>query len=253
MLFRPMIALAAGLAALLTPPALREAGHSAEASAEPGTFAGIYDFYLGGIWGGEFAIDARLGDGRYRAEAAGKTTGIVSYVWNAGFAATTDGALAAPGYVPERYAADAYTARRSQKVEVRYADGAPREVAAEPPFEPKPWAIEPAAQTGTSDPLSAMLAGLALQRGEALCDRRIEVFDGRRRYVIELGAPMADQGMMRCAALYRRIAGFKPEQMERPDWPLDLWFAAGPDGLWHLDRAMGEMKFGIATLNLRAG
>lgn len=251
MLFRPTIAIAATLAALFSPPVLREAGDAAVARGVPGSFAGIYDFHLGGVWGGELMLEARLSEGRYRAEAAGRTAGVVSLVWNAGFAAATDGGLAEAGLMPERYEADAYTARRSQKVAVRFADGVPREVSAEPPFEPRPWAIEPAEQVGTADPLSAVLAVLALQRADALCDRTVEVFDGRRRYSLTLGAPVADQGMMRCTTIYRRIAGFKPRQMERPEWPLELWFAPDAGGLWHLRRAMGEMTFGMAALNLR--
>lgn len=252
MLFRPLIAIAAGLAALFLPQMPRGTGEAA-AVAPPGGFAGIYDFYLGGIRGGELSVAARLEAGRYRAEAAGRTAGLVRLVWDAGFAASSDGGLDGSGLAPESYEADAYTARRSQKLALRYDGGRPQLVRAEPPFEPRPWAIEPAEQAGTQDPLSAILSALALQRDETLCGRSLEVFDGRRRFSLTLEAARPEQGMMRCAALYRRVAGFKPKLMERPDWPLELWFARDAGGLWHLERAMGEMSFGIAVLKLRAG
>lgn len=229
----------------------RESRAVAPASAA-GEFAGIYDLYLGGIRGGEIVLSASLERLSYRAEATGRTAGVIGKLYKAGFDAKTRGRVTARGYVPERFSAKTHTPSKNLTLEIGYAGGAPLKVSAEPPFDPKPWQLEPSEQTGAFDPLSAALAGLALQPRELLCNRSVEIFDGRRRYAIDLGAAEpAENGSLRCPAKYRRVAGFKPKMLAKEPFPFAVWFEEGQGGLWHVVRAMGETPVGVAAITLR--
>ena len=141
---------------------------------------------------------------------------------------------------------------KEQFVEMIYGGGAPATVNAEPAFIPKPWEIDPAAQTGTLAPITAAIATLAPRPRVGMCERTVEVFDGRRRYAIDLGKPVQDGARIRCPANYRRIAGFKPKMMkERPNFPFNIWLEERGDGLAHVGRGAGESMFGLAVILLR--
>ncbi|MEM9062650.1 MAG: DUF3108 domain-containing protein [Pseudomonadota bacterium] len=236
-------ALAVAAIVLLTP-------HVAAASDPP--MKTIYDFYLGGIKAGEVSIDADFHEDHYEARSVLRTAGIVGLVYKASFEAETFGALTENGLSPRRFAADSRMRSKKQRVEMIYTNDAPATVNAEPAFVEKSYQIDPAAQTGTLDPISAAISALAPMPRERICNRSVQVFDGRRRYAIDLGEPVVDGKRTRCSALYRRIAGFKPKMMKkRPEFPFRIWFEDRPDGRAHIVRAAGESMFGLAVVLLR--
>ena len=212
----------------------------------------VYDLYLGGIKAGELLIDAQYLGNRYLATSVMRTAGIVGVLYKASFEAKTEGLRTANGLEPMRFAADSRMRKKHQAVQMLYQDRAPQTVTAQPDFVPKPWQIDPAAQTDTLDPISAALTALSPMRTDRICNRSVDVFDGRRRYAIDLGAPVQDGARIRCPANYRRIAGFKPKMMKkRPNFPFNIWFVERDDGTAQVIRAAGESMFGLAVILLR--
>lgn len=210
----------------------------------------IYDLYVGGIRSGELVLDARVSGDRYRARSVLRTAGIVGKVYDASFTAEAEGLVGNAGLVPQRFTADARSEGDEQSVDMTYAGRTPATVRADPPFTPKPWQIEPRAQTGTLDPISAALTALAPRPEGEICDRTIDIFDGRRRYAVDLGKPVADGERVKCHALYRRVAGYKPKELKETIG-FNVWFEERPDGLMHVVRAAGESMLGVAVLLLR--
>lgn len=222
------------------------------AKTQPRDVDTIYDFYLGGIKAGEVSIDADVKGDAYHASSILKTAGIVGMVYKASFEAEAQGRLTPDGFEPVRFYADSRMSRKEQRVEMRYANNAPREVLAQPAFDPRPWQIDPTAQTDTLDPITAAITALAPMPKAEICNRSVEVFDGRRRYAIDLGKPVADGKRTKCKAMYRRIAGFKPKMMKkRPKFPFNIWYEDRADGMSHVVRAAGESMFGLAVILLR--
>ena len=214
----------------------------------------VYDLYLGGVPIGELSVRASVRGDRYRATSRMRTAGVLGVFYAASFEAETEGMVAANGLVPQRFTADTRAGDDAQAVDMVYEGRTPAKVEADPPFKPKPWEIEPQAQRGTLDPISAALTALApVPAGApegALCRRTVDIFDGRRRYAVDLGAPVADGTRIRCPAVYRRVAGYKPKELkERIDF--SVWFEERPDGLMHAVRAAGESMLGLAVVLLR--
>lgn len=218
-----------------------------------------YDFYLGGIWIGEMTIDAEYGSdfdgGRaYRVGVTAHAAGIVGFFFTAGVEAETVGRVDANGLSPELFVADAYERRHRQQVEISYTDGSAAAVRAEPAYRIRPWSITSNGHDGIADPLSATFEALAPGAPDAICDQTADVFDGARRWAIEIGPPQPVDGGegIRCDAVYVRIAGFKPKLMgERARRPFALFFEQRADGLFHVVRAIGQTSFGLAALLLR--
>jgi hypothetical protein len=209
-----------------------------------------YDLYLGGIRAGELTIDARFTGDRYAATSAMRTAGVVGALYKASFEAETEGSLIAGGLRPERFRATAQMYSDRQQVEMTYRGATPDAVRADPSFNPKPWQIEPADQTGTLDPVSAAIAALAPAPSAEICDRSVEIYDGRRRYALDLGKPRADGERISCPAFYRRVAGYKAKELKETI-DFTVWFQERPDGLAHVVRAAGESMLGLAVVLLR--
>lgn len=209
-----------------------------------------YDLYLGGIRAGELTIDARFSADRYSATSVMRTAGIVGALYGASFEAESKGRLGADGLEPERFRATAQMSGDRQRVEMTYRGRAPESVRAEPDFVPKPWQIEPAHQAGTLDPVSAAIATLAPAPTAEICDRSIDIYDGRRRYALDLGEPKADGARISCPALYRRVAGYKAKELKETI-AFTAWFEERPDGMEHLVRAAGDSMLGLAVVLLR--
>lgn len=222
------------------------------ARAVEGPLNQIYDLYLGGIKAGELIIDAEIDAERYRARSVLRTAGVVGLVYGASFEAETEGEQGAGGLVPSRFSAASRMRSKEQFVEMLYGAGAPAKVSAEPAFVPKPWEIEPSAQSGTADPITGALMALAPAPAAEMCNRTVDIFDGRKRYAVVLGAPEPDGDRVRCPAIYRRIAGFKPKMMKKQsEFPFDIWFEMRPDGMAQIVRAAGDTMFGLAVVLLR--
>jgi hypothetical protein len=219
-------------------------------------YSATYDFYLGGIWAGTMTVDAEFNGGDYHGGVSARTAGIVGIFFRAGVEAKTVGRVDASGLLPERFTADAYEYRHRQMVEISYAEGAVASVKAKPAYRVRPWSISSRDQPSVTDPLSAAFEAFAPASAEALCSQTAEVFDGARRWAIEIGPPQSDGeqagGRIRCEAVYVRIAGFKPKLMgDRARRPFKLYYKARGDGLFHVVRAIGETSFGPAVLLLR--
>lgn len=229
---------------------LASTGHSA--APEPSGLNTVYDFYLGGIKAGELVIDAAWEGDRYRAQSVLRTAGVVGFVYKASFEAETEGTRTPSGMVPERFSANSRMKKKKQFVEISYDSAVPAGVRAEPEFSPRPWQVDPTAQIGTLDPITAALSALAPTALGSVCDQSVEIFDGRRRYAIDLGKPETDGDRIRCPATYRRIAGFKPKMMKKQsEFPFHVWFQDRGDGTAHFVRATGDSMFGIAVILLR--
>lgn len=213
-----------------------------------------YDLFLGGLRLGALSIAAERDGPRYRAEARLGTGGLIAIFYKLRLDAVAEGRIGPRAWLPRRFTAETRDSRRSQSVEMRFEGRRPVSVTAEPPFRPKPWEIEPAEQRGTSDPLSAFLSAIASPEGARPCARKTDVFDGRRRHRIRLHAaePTGRGGrLLRCTGVYKRIAGWKPKMMRRPDFPFTAWYTRDAEGGWQFLRAMGETPFGTAVLRRR--
>ena len=121
--------------------------------------------------------------------AAGRVTsaGLAGAFREIRFDLASEGLIEASGLRPLAYREDVNTGRRLSEVALGYENGFPTILHALSLTDPGPWALDPARQSDTIDPMSALYM-IARPRGfDALCDWSILVFDGVRRSSITLG------------------------------------------------------------------
>lgn len=190
-----------------------------------------YTADLLGIDALEFSVTIAQSDAKYRIQIAGSTEGVAHLfaAWRS--FTNVDGTLRGPETRPEDYhALNLFRGRRSE-VAMRYGADGGVDVKADPPTGDDRDPVSEEQRRSSVDTLTAgLVLGRALESGEA-CDRRIPIFDGRRRYdlVMEDGgrAPMKLPKTLPsvgtahvCWFRIHRIAGFKKkgQTLDKPEY-----------------------------------
>jgi len=175
---------------------------------------------------------------RYQALAQARPADWISALFSARLSARGAGEALGPSPRPESFETRVRFGDDDQRVTVAWdPGGAPASVVADPPFRPKPWEIDPLAQTGAADPLGAAVRWLTPRPASEICGEALDLFDGRTRSRVALGPPRrAKTGGWRCDGDWRRVAGYSPEGMEADPTLIRVVFAEGTDGLARLSR-----------------
>ncbi|WP_165802853.1 DUF3108 domain-containing protein [Pelagivirga sediminicola] len=175
-----------------------------------------YDVRLLGVPVGQMQLAAREGGGGYGVSAAFATTGLAN-IARASFRLAATGRMTDRGLAPATYDEQIDTGSRRSTVQLSYADGAPRitggTVAAKVANDPE--ALDPAAQKGSVDPLTALYGVLRDRPAEGICRYSVIIFDGARRASLAMSARQADGGRVTCSGAYTRLAGFSASEMAR--------------------------------------
>ena len=211
----------------------------------------VYDLHVGGLSTGELTLEATIGDESYRARATVRTTGIVGLFIDQTWRGVTRGEVRGERLRPVHYGSRLEGDEGKQAREVTYEAGRPVSVDPRPREEARPWSIDAEDQSGTVDPVTAILSLLAPVREGAACDRRIVSYDGKHRFAFELDRARRRADGIRCRGAYVRVAGYKPEKMEDARRPFTLFLERREDGLLEVGRIESDTLFGTAVLSRR--
>jgi len=253
----------------LTGPALAAGGAGSELPALPGSRLEVaMTLYAGGITMGHMDLDTTLRGGEYHSVSTLQTSGVINAFWQSEIQATSSGRLGAKSFLPGLYDSF-YTGRagRKQEVSLTYEGGSPPRLYAEPAYSTTGFEVKPDDTKNTLDPLSAItliFSGLGAQAGNP-CAVTAPVFDGRRRYDIEVTKVKdvdirLDSGLyqgkaLQCDLRYRQIAGFRPRVLkDNESFPLiHAWFVSLPSTIAGRDYAVpvriwADTKYGVLAI-----
>lgn len=257
------------LALLLPLPALAAGGSGGGDSALPASRLEVsMTLYAGGITMGKMDLDASLRGGDYRAVSNLKTEGVINAFWKSEIQATASGKVGAHGLTPGLY--DSFytgAAGRKQEVSLTYENGTAPRLFADPVYSTTGYDVKADDTRNTLDPLSALTfiaSGVGASAGNP-CGLTAPVFDGRRRYNIEMtrvrdvdirldNGAYAGKGVQ-CDIRYRQIAGFRPRVLKSDEnFPvLHAWVASFPSPTAGHDytvpvRVWAETKYGVMAV-----
>jgi hypothetical protein len=245
--FLPLLLLFLGLPASLE-PVLAAGGAGAEQPGQPGAHIEVaLTLYAGGISFGKMDLDTTLRGADYRSVANFETSGAVSAFWQSEIQATASGKVGGKTLQPGLY--DSFDINRTgkkQEVSLTYENGAPR-LYADPVYSTTGYEVKPEDQKNTLDPLSAVtfiVSGVADPANP--CALTAPVFDGRRRYNIEMSKVKdtdirMDNGLyagkaVLCQVRYKALGGMKPRVLKANEsFPvINAWVVDYPSATGHV-------------------
>ncbi|WP_324755079.1 DUF3108 domain-containing protein [Roseovarius sp. Pro17] len=209
----------------------------------------VYDVRLLGLPVGKMQLAAREDGDAYAVTSAFATTGVGRIV-DAGFRLSAKGRSAKGHLAPSAYDEQIDTGSRRSTAQLRYKDGTPRitggSVAAEVANDAD--ALDPAAQTGTVDPLTGLYGVMRDRPGEGLCRYSVVIFDGQRRASLAMTARREADGRVTCIGVYTRLAGFSASEMKRQTvYPFSVTYA--PQGALMQAQALSvRSSYGTAEM-----
>ena len=250
-------------------PAQAAGGAGSEESGPPASRLEVaMTLYAGGITMGHMDLDAALRGSEYHTVSTLQTSGVINAFWQSEIQATSSGKLGAKNFLPALYDSF-YTGRagKKQEVSLSYEGAAAPRLYADPAYSMTGFEVKPDDTKNTLDPLSAVtliFSGLGAQAGDP-CALVAPVFDGRRRYNVELTKARdvdihLDSGLyqgkgVQCDARYRQIAGFRPRMLkDNEQFPvIHAWFVSVPSAVSGRDYAVpvriwAETKYGVLAI-----
>ncbi len=250
-------------------PALAAGGSGALGQATPASQLQMaMTIYAGGITLGKMDMDAAIRGADYHVVSHLNTSGVVNAFWQAEIQATSSGKISAKGLTPGLYDSfDTGHAGKKQEVALTYEGGNPPRLYADPVYSTTGYEVKPDDAKATLDPLSAVMfiaSGVGAQGGNP-CALTAPVFDGRRRYDIEMSkardiAVKMDNGLyqgkaVQCDIRYRQIAGYRPRVLKSNEaFPaIHAWIASFPSTVTGRDytlplRVWADTKYGVIAV-----
>jgi hypothetical protein len=228
-------------------PAYAAGGAGADQAAAPSSQLQMaMTIYAAGITIGKVDMDATIRGADYHVVSNLITSGVVNAFWKSQIQATSSGKIGIKTLEPALYDSfDTNHASNKQEVSLSYESGSPPHLYAQPAYKTRGYEVPPEQQKDTLDPLSAVMfltSGVAVS-AENPCDVTVPVFDGRRRYNVELSKVSntnisMDNGLYRghgvlCSVKYRQLAGFKPNIIKQNENfpPIQAWLAVFPSNV----------------------
>ncbi|MGP3699144.1 DUF3108 domain-containing protein [Rhodobacter sp. NSM] len=212
----------------------------------------VFDLVLRGLRAGTLSFEGTEHDGRYSVRGRLQSGGLLGLVRTMRYDARSSGRMVRDRPQSIAYSESADTGRRQSEVILSWERGQPRVERYSPARKPRSYDIDPAAQQGTVDPLTALYAALRdVEPGEE-CRLSLDIFDGRRRTRVMLGQPKPVEGGVACAGEFRRVAGYSQEDMaEKSRFPFSLVYRPTSEGRMRVVEVATDTIYGRATLRRR--
>jgi len=190
----------------------------------PARFTAHYVITMTHVTVGEISWTNNFSDTSYLASATGKASGVLSVLVKGEGSLTTRGTFANARLIPVTARFDVNDDDGIYEVEMTFEDGIFKRVVdrgAPPPEDRIP--VGPKLLHDVTDPLSAFLIPV---EGKALapanCGKVLKIFDGRRRYDLELSFKRMDAvklargysgAVLVCGVVLHPIAGYRPDSL----------------------------------------
>ena len=197
---------------------------SASPAAAQGALDANYQLSIAGLPVGTGAWKIDFADDSYAMAVSGKVSGLLQAISTGDGTAAIRGGIAGSRLSPQSYMLNVRTRKKADVVQMALANGAVRQVAIEPPPEPKAGVVPltEAHKRGVIDPISAAVVPRGNGDGASpdACQRTIPVFDGRQRYDLTMSYKRTEKvrtagfegNAVVCRVLYNPIGGYEPQK-----------------------------------------
>ena len=226
------------------------AASASTAMADVSTHA--FNISIYGIPAGTMQVALAEENGNYIVDGIVRTTGLLSNVAKFDFTGRTIGAVSDGALVPSKYQIKLERKKYDTEVLMTFADKTPTVEYYRPERDHRAEDIDPSKQKGVVDLITATYVIVGDASAETLCNKRLQMFDGRRRSQIFQTEPKFKGNTAICHGAYQRIAGFSPDDLEDgATFPFTSYYEKTDTGLYRLMRVSTKSTVGSATLYRR--
>jgi hypothetical protein len=226
-----------------------------------------YSVSLRGLPIGSARLKADVEGDRYTIDFSGRVKGLVRLFSDGEASASAAGAAADGKLRPAQYSQYWIEDDDDETIRVAFSGATATDISVEPPVKrPERYVpVTEAHRTDVLDPASAFVWPAPRGVTPELCDRTLPIFDGRRRFDLELsfsrteafddGAGSNSGPAVVCAVRYRPIAGHRPNRKSVREMAanedIEVWMAAAGEAMAAPVRIRIGTKFGRVALNAR--
>lgn len=211
-----------------------------------------FDVVIRGISAAALGFSAVQDGKRYAVSGLLKSAGIAAMFRKISYSGTAKGAVSGTQYTPFSYVEKSDNGKKQSTSKMTYSRGVPSAVQYSPAREGRDKDVDPATQGGTVDTLTALYAILRDVDAGQECKVSLKMYDGRYVSSIAISNPKKQGESVTCSGKYRRIAGFKAEEMaERTTFPFTLTYQPVGDGRMRVTEVAMESIYGKAAMKRR--
>ncbi len=211
-----------------------------------------FDISLFGIRAGVMRVTLKDTGSGYTAQGRLATKGILSKLARLEFDGVVSGQISKGDLSPRKYSATIARKKSASKVRISYANRVPKLLEYSPTRAPRDTDVDASLQRGAVDLVSATFMIVRDVSKDELCNKAVQIYDGRRRSKIQFGAPKLVKKTATCAGAYSRIAGFSTRDLEKGvRFPFTAYYEMQDDETYRLMRVSTKSTVGSAWLRRR--
>jgi hypothetical protein len=211
-----------------------------------------FDVSVFGFKAGVMSVALEQTGSGYIARGRLTNKGLLAKLAKLEFDGTVSGTVKGNTLVPREYSATIAKKNVTNQVRISYTNKVPKVLEYSPTRAPRETDVDAAKQKGAVDLISATYMIVSDTKIDDLCNKTVQMFDGRRRSKIEMAAPKLDNGGATCAGAYTRIGGFSKRDLEKGSrFPFKAYYEMQDDGTYRLMRVSTKSIVGSAWLHRR--
>ncbi|WP_421860264.1 DUF3108 domain-containing protein [Parvibaculum sp.] len=222
-----------------------------------------YTIYIGGLIVAEGSMKATLAEETYLLQSKFGSAGLPKKFWDAKWTMTSEGHVDGNELRPSRFAFSSVENEERKKRLLVYSKSGMPDLTFDPPLPPgEPATTEPFERKRTIDPVSSLLLPVTGEGNP--CNRKLPVFDGKRRYDLDLIFDRKDKVVTRnkgydgeavvCTVRMTPHAGMEKAKVAKIRRGRDktwIWLAPVNDGRFYIPvRVQMRTPIGIAILDV---
>lgn len=212
----------------------------------------VFDFYVKGFRVGLLVFAGVQAGDYYAVNGRFSTAGLAALVKKTRYDATVHGTVNGGGYHPDEYVLTTNPGPKQKVQTIDFQGGAPKAPVQVPArAAPDPLAVDPAAQAGAIDTLTAIYATLRAMPEAEACKGSLILYDGVRRAKLTLWLSDGGADALTCGGEYRRIAGYSADDMAHPAFPFKMIYSKTAVGEVQVNEIDMESIYGPASLKRR--
>lgn len=208
-----------------------------------------YSLYISGIRIGAVKLSGVMTPKAYNVRGSMGGAGIGRAFVPATYSGSVTGFVRRGALRPHEFSGRFDRGRKYFTVDISYQSGRPKLVTIFPEPAKRSYDLNIRKVRNALDPISLAFDTLRRTPKADVCNRKQDVYEGRRLSRVEFGKPVEDEksGNISCAGTYTRVDGYPPDLMKKQTkFDFKVTYDEVADGIYQIETFETDTTFGTA-------